>query len=248
MLWESRTRVTKKKKSCWNLQPVKYAWHQAPQKVHSKCQMKCMKPGYLQQKSTGFRGGKQKHSQQHTWNIHSYRALRTKLDTTVLNFKGKSKGMDQRSRDPFRSKKFIISNDSLFHSSNSYINLGRLLELVRLTWLLCWRFQRPTQWEAEPGTTSCRNLTLNARRAWWEEDAGEICQRGIEKIYLAWELKTTLSPLTALCCCLNLKMNRCWEAPGGFGANVGKCQGTDTQTHMHAQCSSEYSLILRYML
>ncbi len=64
----------------------------------------------------------------------------------------------------------------------------------------------------------------------------------------------SLSPLTALCCCLNLKMNRCWVAPGSFGANLGKYQGAHKQRDMlahdvyaYTQYSSEYSLFLRYV-
>lgn len=118
---------------------------------------------------------------------------------------------------------------------------------------------KASQWGAEPGTTSCRNLALNARGTRWEVDACEVCQGvggGKREDIPGMEAESnSLSPLTALCCCLNQKVNRCWVAPGGFWSKSGQLS-RDTQAKAHArtrhlcihpQYSSEYSLFLRYI-
>lgn len=86
-------------------------------------------------------------------------------------------------------KKFIISSNLLFHSSNSYINLCRLLELVGLTWFLCWHFQRPA-------SEKLSLARLPAEISLWlpEEHDGRWmpakCARGEERRYTwlgSWE-------------------------------------------------------------
>lgn len=94
---------------------------------------------------------------------------------------------------------------------------------------------KSSQWEAEPGRTSCTDLALSAREAWWEVDDCEVCQRSRENhIPGRGAERGSLSSLTAPCCCLNLKMNRCWVAMGGFGANLDKYRGTPTDAKVHA--------------
>lgn len=156
-------------------------------------------------------------------------------------------------RDSFRSQKKknqnIISHNSFFHSSNSYINLCRLLESARLTRFLCWHVQKASQWEAEPGTASCRNLALNARGTWWEVDACK-CARGEERRY-TWHGSREWLFVSTRCSLLLFKSEDEQVLRGTewvleqIRANI-KGQAWRAHATADTQCSSEYSLFLRY--
>lgn len=153
-----------------------------------------MKRGYLQQKSTGFRSvERKKHTQQDKWNIHWYHAPLANRDTTAPKV---TELMKSASKEIYsgqkKKKKIIISHNSFFHSSNSYINLCRLLESARLTRfsLLARPKGQPVRswaWHSflQKSCFECQRNMMGGGRL-------QVCQRGREKIYLAWELRTTL--------------------------------------------------------
>lgn len=209
-----------------------------------------MKRGYLKQKSTGFRSvERKKPTQQGKWNIHWHHAPLAKRHTTAPKVTELMKSASKEIDSGQKKKKIIISHNSFFHSSNSYINLCRLLESVRLTWFLCWHVQKASQWDAEPGTASCRNLALNARGTWWEVDACK-CARGEERRYTwhgSWERL-----FVSTRCSLLLFKSEDEQVLRGTGwvleqirANI-KGRTRRARATTDTQCSSEYSLFLRY--
>lgn len=78
------------------------------------------------------------------------------------------------------------------------------------------------------------------------------CARGEEDIPGMGAEGSSLSQLAALCCCLNLKMNRCSVALGEFWSKSGqlpreaciKKAHAHTDMYANTQYSLEYSLFL----
>lgn len=210
-----------------------------------------MKGGYLQQKSTGFRSvERKKHTQQDKWNIHWYHAPLANRDTTAPKV---TELMKSASKEIYsgqkKKKKIIISHNSFFHSSNSYINLCRLLESARLT-----RFSLLARPKGQPVRSWAwhsflQKSCLNARGTWWEVDACKFA-RGEERRYTwhgSWE-----QLFVSTHCSLLLFKSEDEQVLRGTGwvleqirANI---KGQTRRAHATAdtQCSSEYSLFLRY--
>lgn len=127
-----------------------------------------------------------------------------------------------KAKDLLKTERNIISNDSLFHSSHSHINLCWLLEVDGLTLLLCGGFQLLPNEELRLASLSGeRFLRL-------PEDGGgrlhvNACQRRGEKIYLASEQKNQPVPARTL------------PAPGGF------IRGQMIKTHVDPEPAADHS-------
>lgn len=148
------------------------------------------------------------------------------LSTIYDSFQSISPHSCIKAKNWLKTERNIISNESLFHSSHSHINLCWLLEADGLTRLLCGGFQRLPNEEPRlaplPGE---RILRL-------PEDGGgrlhvNVCQRRREKIYLAKEQKNQPVPARTL------------TAPGGF------IRGPMIKTHVDPEPAADHSPGLR---